>query len=240
MFDDKFIATLSEDNTEAAGQVCKKFFEVHNSLGSAKKQKANFELYLKAMAFAEIFIDSRKINYGPIPTIEPAIENAEENIIKRTYDFFSDWQKECEKKLHARSVETAFIEAREKYAAMLGRSVVYEFSDEEYNKIRDTLKVITEQLSNSDAFNKEYKTRLLSKFQKLQDKLSPKMSHFDGLWGMIIDIWIALGKSHSAAKPLAQEAQEIANIIWGVQSDTENIKKISPVQLLPKAKIAAT
>lgn len=240
MFNDKFISTLSEDNTEAAEQACKKFFEVHNSLGSVKKQKANLELYLKAMAFAEVFIDSRKINYGPIPNIELTIENAEENIIKRICDFFSDWQKECDKKLYAKSVETVFVEARKEYAAMFGRSVVYEFSDEEYNKVWDRLKSIIEHLSNGNSFNKEYKARLLSKFQKLQDKLSPKMHHFDGLWGVIIDIWIALGKSHSAAKPLALEAQEIANIIWSVQSNTEKIKKTPPVQLLPKARLAAT
>lgn len=237
MFEDKFIATLPEDNTEAGMQVCEKFFEVHNSLRNAKKQQAKIELYLRALAFADIFINTRKINYGPIPTIDCTTEDARANTIKRVCDFFAEWQKETEKLMQRRNMETAYEAAKESYALLLGKSVAYEFSDENFKKVQGLLKGIIEELGNIAVFEKEYKTRLTCKFQKLEEKLSPKMCHFDGFWGVMIDMWVALGKNCSAAKPLAQQAQEIADIIWDIQATSENVKNISPVHLLPESKI---
>ena len=214
MFDDNFINELGEDNIEAALMVCKRYFEVHKSLGGIKKQKAHIEVYCESLAFAEIFIDARKINYVPVPQVDLTIPDAEEHAIKRIFEFFTDWQKESERLLHSKSIEKSFEDAKERFSAMLGKTIVYEFSNEEYAAVQCLLKGLIATLSNSSGFDMEYKNRLLNKFRRLQEKLKPNMCHFDGLWGMVVDIWIAAGKSSSAAKPLAKKAQDVIEIIW--------------------------
>ena len=238
MFDDAFVLELSEDALDSAIMVCDQFFKVHKSFGGSRKQKANIESYFKALTFAEVFIEARKINYGPIPNIESSSKDFDETAIKKICDFFTEWQEECSRMQQLQNLESTFSDAKEEYASMLGRTIAYELSEEGYHKIHCLLKEITEEVSESNSIDDDHKKRLLNKFKKLQEKLSIRMHHFDGFWGMFVDVWVLVGKNHSASKELTKSAQQIINIIWAVQSDTEDIKKASPIVLLAESKKA--
>ena len=116
-----------------------------------------------------------------------------------------------------------------------GEGLVYEFSDNDLNRIQTLINELRDWIGKSKCFEEEHRQRLLRKLEKLQAELHKKIRNLDRFWGLFVDAGIAVGKFGEAVKPMVERIQEIADIVFKVQSAAEKVKGLLPMRLLPES-----
>ncbi len=119
--------------------------------------------------------------------------------------------------------------------SFFGKSGLYEFSDNDFQRVQVLIKEMRELLANSKDIEKKHKGRLLKKLETLQAELHKTMSNFDRFWGFWVESTSYLGICGENIKPLLDRATELLKIVSKVQGIGENILSIPMLQqpLLP-------
>jgi hypothetical protein len=234
MFDEQFVNELPQDGVLAGAAICNAFFEFNNSLESNIEKLAKFESYLGALALAEVFISIHNIESPGIPTIRYELGKHIKNIA-RVVDFFTTWNSLLGSKITKRETESAYEHIKNRYASILSHVVIYEFSDDDFNRVQKLINKLRDILSKSEDFEAGHRRRLLKRLEKLQAELNKKMSDLDSFWGFFVDAGIALGKFWKEAEPFAEGVKEILQIVCRTQAKAENVEKMLPLRLLKGA-----
>ncbi len=231
MFDEKFVNELPQDGVLAAAAICNAFFEFHNSLQDANERLEKFESYLGALALAEVFISVHNIESPKIPQIRYKLGKHIHNIAD-VISFFTSWNSLLTTKITERKTESAYETIKNRYASILSKVVIYEFSDDDFKRVQTLINKLRDILTKSEDFEEGHRRRLLKKLEKLQAELHKKMSDLDRFWGFFIDAGIALGKFWKEAAPFTEGVKEILQIVCQTQARAENVEKSLPLRLL--------
>lgn len=119
-----------------------------------------------------------------------------------------------------------------KFATMIGKSFVYEFTEGDLKKIQELLNELRGLVSDSHLFEDTHRRRLLKRLEKLQQELHKKQSDLDHFWGLVGDAGVALGKFGKDAKPIVDRIREITHIVWRTQTRAEELPSGSLPPLL--------
>ncbi len=230
MFDDDFVASLPRDGLLGAAAICAAFIERHNSWQSDSQRAKNFGEYVEALALADAFVESHDIEME-VPRMEYN-EGASERNVNIIASFFRDWNGRVKQELRRKSTLAEFEEAKNRYASRFGRGTVYEFADDDFERVQQLINELREVLARSEDFEEDHKRRLLKKLERLQGELHKKMSDLDRFWGFFVDAGIALGKFWKEAEPFAEGVKEILQIVCRTQARAENVEKSLPLRLL--------
>lgn len=229
MFDEDFIKQLAADKLVAGSKICERFWELDEQLRSDTARVRSYEKYLEAFAFAEVFVDANSLELD-VPRLDQ--EYAPETNLRAIRAFFGQWRTNVEKEMAVRKRTTTYETAKQRYAQMFGKGVMYEFSDDDFSKVQNLLNRLRELLKKSTDFEEEHRVRLLKKLEALQVELHKKMSDFDKFWGFFIDSGIALRKFWENVEPFRDDVKEIMRIVCRTQAKAENVQKILPLNLL--------
>ena len=230
MFEETFLKELPEDNWEAAKIVSDNFLEWHTNFENDSKRLKYFDKYIQALAFGEVFADARKISFSR-REINYAIGESPKNI-GIIVSFFRELDNTAKTELTRRALLKDFVEAKNRYASVIGKAVVYEFADDDFKRVQDLINELRKLITKSSDFDENHKRRLLRRLEKLQGELHKKMSNLDMQWGLIGDAGVALGKFGENAKPFVDRIGEILQIVGRTQAMAENIGKELPFPLL--------
>lgn len=126
--------------------------------------------------------------------------------------------------------------AKSEYTAKFKTGFIYEFSDEDYERIQSLINELHDLIVSSTLFEENHKERILKKLEKLQQELHKRMSSLDKFWGVIGDAGVVLGKFGEDAKPFIDIFREIALIIWKTQAIAEELPPNTPFPQLNSPK----
>jgi predicted metal-dependent hydrolase len=235
MFTEEFIKGLPDDPIRAGIEICKAFLQFVNTIttGTKRQYSDKYDAFLEAFAFAEIFIEANGIEIG-VPDVN--ISSDRDFNCKVIIDFFQRWQGAATKEWEALNAKNALENARARYRHILGKGVIYEFSDEDFAKVQELVNRLREILTKSKDFEEEHRLRLLKKLETLQLELHKKMSNFDRFWGFFVDSSIAIRKFWENVEPFREDVKEIMRIVCKTQAKAENVQNFLPPGLLPEGK----
>jgi len=220
---------LPEDSAEAGKIVCDEFFDWHNSMDEGQRAK-NFNMYVRALAFGHVFVEAYDLPKGKYEINHRA--GATQGNINSVTAFFGALRKKVDEELTHRATLKVFEDAKQRYAAAIGKAVIYQFSDNDFKRVQDLINEMRDLLTNSTDFDEDHKRRLLKRLEKLQGELHKQMSNLDSLWGLIGDAGVALGKFGENVKPLTDRIGEVLQIVSRTQAKAEDMQKGLPLRLL--------
>ncbi|MBN2269511.1 MAG: hypothetical protein JXN61_02795 [Sedimentisphaerales bacterium] len=229
MFEEKFLKELPQDSAEAGKIVCDLFFDWHARMDQ-KQMLKNFDKYVRALAFGHVFVEAYDL-----PRTGHTIDykaGATTGNINSVVSFFQASKYHVNEVLTHRATSKAFEEAKQRYGAAIGKAVIYQFSDSDFERVQDLINEMRDLLTKSTDFEEDHKLRLLKRLKKLQAELHKKMSNLDSLWGLIGDAGVALGKFGENVRPLTDRIGEILRIVSRTQAKAEDIQKGLPLRLL--------
>jgi hypothetical protein len=226
MYTEVFLNRLPEDPYEAIELMCEQFFDEHNKIPE-KEEIDCFKLYIEAFAAVEAFKNANGLSFHmALPELRKPL-NPEVDI-KTIVAFFST----LKTYITARVQEITLSKSREKYTKMFGGAFLYQFTDGDINRIQQLINELRDAITKSELFDATHKQRILNKFEKLQAELHKEMTKIDGLWGLIGEAGVVLGKFGKDAKPFADRIREIAQITWRTQARAEELPSGATLPLL--------
>ena len=119
--------------------------------------------------------------------------------------------------------ENSFLRLLDKKRSLLNIGFFYEFTDGDINRIQILINELRAEISKSDLFEEDHRSRLLKRLERLQAEMHKKMSDIDRFWGLIGDAGVALGKFGKDAKPIVDRIKELSQIAWRTQSRAEEL-----------------
>jgi hypothetical protein len=131
------------------------------------------------------------------------------------------------------SVQLTLKSLRSRYAAALGKSFVYEFTEGDLERVQVLLNELRKELSTSTLFDQAHRSRLLTRLERLQQELHKKISDLDRFWGLFGEAGVMLGKFGKDAKPFVDRIKEIADIVWRTQGRSEELPSAAESPALP-------
>ena len=212
MFDDDFIAALSDDPTEAAKEICDEFMTLHNEKWGSQPSK--YDEYVSSYALLDAYIEENNLEH----TLPELGINRNENV-SNIINSFSIIQSALDKELTENVVE----HLKNKYRSKFKNTFAYEFSEGDISRIQELINELRENISEYKGFEENHRQRLLRRLEKLQSELHKRVSDLDRFWGLVGDAGVVLGKFGDDAKPFVDIVREIADIIWRTQSRAEEL-----------------
>lgn len=224
MFNDKFFSNLPTDPASAAFYLIVEFNKFNKQVGTSGKLSTEFyEQYIEAAGLCNAFIDILKVM---VPILSLTADHSQN--ISNIIGFFNNASKAFSQK----KVEFLSIKARERLQNQFESFLIYKFTDGDLARIQELINELRDMITGSDFFGEKHKERLLKRLEELQLELHKKMSSLDKFWGFIMDAGPALGKFGNDAKPFFDRINELAKIIWGTQSITQELPTSTPPPLL--------
>lgn len=232
MFNNEFFSNLPNDPASAAFYLIIEFNKFNNEVvNSAEPATEFYEQYIEAVGLCNAFIDMLKV---AVPALNLTPDHGQN--IGNIRTFFS----QASKAFSQKKIELLSIKARERLQKQFDSFLIYKFTDGDLTRIQELINELRDMITNSDFFGEKHKERLLKRLEELQLELHKKMSSLDKFWGFIMDAGPALGKFGKDAKPFFDRLNELANIIWGTQSITQELPTSTPLPILfhdnPKGK----
>ncbi|ESE42238.1 hypothetical protein [Shewanella decolorationis] len=125
-----------------------------------------------------------------------------------------------------------FFSTIENKKKILNKGFFYEFSDGDLDRVQSLINELREQISGSDLFEENHRSRLLRRLESLQSEIHKKMSDVDKIWGLVGDAGVVIGKFGKDAKPFVDRIKELSQIAWKTQARAEELPSSSQNPLL--------
>lgn len=125
-----------------------------------------------------------------------------------------------------------FFSKIENKKKILNKGFFYEFSDGDLDRVQSLINELREQISGSDLFEENHRSRLLRRLESLQSEIHKKMSDVDKIWGLVGEAGVVIGKFGKDAKPFVERIKELSQIAWKTQARAEELPSSSQNPLL--------
>lgn len=143
------------------------------------------------------------------------------------------WLQGIQDEFSSVGTQLKLAELKARYAAAIGATFAYEFSQGDLDRVQTLINELREELGKSVLFEAKHKARLLERLERLQQELHKKMSDLDRFWGLVGDAGVVLGKFGNDSKPFVERIKEIADIVWRTQARKEELPSATPSPVLP-------
>jgi hypothetical protein len=105
----------------------------------------------------------------------------------------------------------------------LNKGFFYKFSDGDLGRIQELINELRENITESNLFEENHKSRLLKRLEAMQGELHKKMGDIDKFWGLVGDAGVVMAKLGKDAKPIVDRIKEIAQLAWTTQANAEEL-----------------
>ena len=224
LFDEVFLAELSEKPVEGVLAICAKVRAaiVHNSNGWNERE---YEVLLEALALVSSLVE---LNIVTSPYAVPQLVGNLAEDCREISEYLDSLEEDYATKTSRLKIQNF----KKHFIVILGNGFKYEFSQGDLDRIQALVNELREHVSKSNDFEESHKSRLLSRLEKLQAELHKKMSDLDKFWGLIGDAGVVIGKFGDDVKPIVDRIKEITEIVWRTQARAEELPSDSPLPRL--------
>ncbi len=223
-FDEKYLSQLPADPIEAGLSVCMKFFREHLKFKENKSFiQTHMKEYVDAYGFLQAYCEANKIPLS-FPALDSSDLSAYQTVVVK-YETLMKYLREQQSR-------DWINRSKQKYLGYLGKSMIYEFSEADYDRIQKLINELRETIAGAKYIEEGHRQRMLGRLEKLQNDFHRKMSNIDQFWGLLGDAGIALGAFGENAKPFFDRVREILRIVWNSQARTEGLPSTSKYNLL--------
>jgi hypothetical protein len=220
VFSDEFIDHLPVDAHEAARLLCDVYYETDSKLEPGQETNdANYFAYVKAHAIFQALVEAYEL---PV-TIPPLTRDRKANVAA-TAHLVSSVAALAENEYVKSTVRATKL----KFAAKMGKTFHYEFSEGDLERGQKLLNEIRVLISKSSVFDEPHKRRLLDRLERVQSEFHKKVSDLDRFWGLIGDAGVARGKFGNDAKPIVDRIRELTSLVWATQARAEGLPSNCP------------
>ena len=98
-----------------------------------------------------------------------------------------------------------------RFAALLGATFHYEFSNADIQRIQTLLNEMREFIVKNTQFSDDHRRRILERVEKLQREIHRRLSTVDLFWGLMGEAGVAVGKFGKDAKPFVDRVRPNLN-----------------------------
>ena len=223
-FDEDYIETISKEPVEAIVKICDAVFSTYNDTEDRWSYKEH-EMLIEAFAFIHSIMELNSLDtkYSP-PNLSGSIQADSKAL--------NDYLINIKNEFQAEASHIKIQSLKSQYTTALGGGFYYEFSKGDLDRVQLLISELRDVIASSAGLEKEHKSRLLKRLEKLQSELHKKVSDLDRFWGLVGDAGVALGKLGTDAKPIVDRIKEISDIIWRTQSRAEELPSNTPKPLL--------
>jgi len=182
--------------------------------------------YIEAFAYANVSCDINNISI-----IIPMLQGLKHEQLSNIGAFFMNLCPLLNEAISCQALERH----KERFSNSLGNGFVYEFPDEDFDRIQELINVLRDEIKDCDLLEEEHRVRLLKKLEKLQGEFHKKMSNLDMFFGIMLDSSVVLGKVGENIKPLTDRMREIGEIALKIFCKSEGIPtniSLEPLQSL--------
>lgn len=220
---DELIERLPDDNDEALYLIYEHYREVLLETSESDRHS----MVLTAYGLLRAFCQSRDMEE---PTVEISGNPEEdrqaiEQFIVSIRDGMGPRVQARRARLYADSHVT---KARDHFSGKLGKVLVYEFSDRDFQRVQELINELRDAISGSEVIVGDHRRRLLARLEKLQAELHKTMSNLDRFWGLIGEAGMVMGKFGEDVKPIVDRIRELVRIVWQTQCRGEGLQRLPP------------
>lgn len=215
LFDQDFFDSVDDDPILSIVRACAMYFDVLSD-DSTEFNEYEIESALETYALVTTIAERHKI---VVPIEDASLDgdtqfkaNQLTKYLRSVHDFHGG---------HAsyRKIDSY----KRKFEAALGSAFSYEFSQGDLDQIQRLINELRSEISISNLFEANHKSRLLKRLERLQAEMHKRISDLDGFWGLIGDAGVVAGKFGKDVKPIVDRIKEIADIVWRTQARTEEL-----------------
>ncbi|WP_420241107.1 hypothetical protein [Roseiterribacter gracilis] len=213
-YEDEFVMGLSDDNLEAAWQICERYFAqtIYDS-ESHEQWIAKTFILIKSLASARSL---------PLPNEWTAASLTPE----RKFELIKQLSKVAQDYL----TDRRNAEDEERFTALLGGTFAYGLSGADIQRLTTLLDELGELLETSK-IDPKVRTRLISRLTKVRDQIRPKMTDVSGLYGLIGDVGIVRASLGPESNPYVDKVREIVEIAWRAQAAAQGLPTSTKLSL---------
>jgi len=224
IFNESFLEAVMQEPVTGVVKVCGKAFESRDESIEEWSQEEH-EIFIEAYALIQSIMESNNLEsiHSP-PKLNGNIQSDAASLNK----YFGAVVEEFRAEASHKKIQSL----KAYYTTALGVGFYYEFSQGDLDRVQVLISELREVISSSAGLEKDHKSRLLKRLEKLQSELHKKVSSLDRFWGLVGDAGVALGKLGKDAKPIVDRIKEISDIIWRTQSRAEELPSNAPKPLL--------
>lgn len=216
------LQSLPNDNYEAVHELCMDF---EKFVPRTTASLADHDDLVEALGILKAFVTVREF---PVPDFPTMGSDQAANISQIRGYFYRLEDSTTTERLRRRS-QSFFESKTEEYTAVFSKTAIYEFSDDDFNRIQVLINDLREEISKSTLISEDHKRRLLRRLEAMQRELHKRTSDIDRFWGFIGEAGITLRKFGEDIKPIADRVQELGRIIIAVIFAKEGIKALPDV-----------
>lgn len=224
MFDQEFLATLSQDPVAGAIRVCDvAIMDAANcqDWGDAYGSLIESFALIDGMIAAELLT---------VDIPQPRIVGSSTEDPRLIVEYLGKVKSLCEERASLMKMDSL----KAHFRVALGAGFAYEFSDGDLELIQNLLNQLRDLVAASTLFEKDHQRRILARLERLQSELHKRTADLDRFWGLIGDAGVAIGKFGKEAKPIVDRIREVTDIVWRTQARAEELPSSSPTPLLAK------
>ncbi len=224
LFDDNFLASVSEDPIGAAEAVCNRVLaEISSKPGWSPYEH---QVLLEGYALLQVMREAELLQ-PLVPDPSPPTGDLEGDC-RVLMEYISSFHNAAQ--AHAKVSDLERL--KNKFSQGLKVGFAYEFSQADLNRIQTLINELRNEVAASTLFEEKHQARLLKRLEQLQRELHKRVSDLDRFWGLIGDAGVALGRFGTAAKPFVERISEITEIVWNTQKQTEGLPSTMDMPLL--------
>ena len=223
IFDEVFLSSIPENPLSS----CQKIIEEISNNVKSKKIKdytcADYSYSAESFAILLSVMENFDISFNEkIPTLVGSYQKDTETILI----YFSSIEREVSKNISIQKFELL----KENFDGYFRGSIIYEISDDDIKKIKDTLSDIKKQINEISIFENDnkYKLRIIEKINNIEKVICKRISNINLLLDFIACGYIINEKFGDDGKPITSRIKDIADITWGIQSCAEGLSGDSP------------
>ena len=221
-FDEKFAKSLPEDPVEAIPKIADHFTQKMSTTQS--KPVMLYPVCQEAMAFIQAYSQANGLELKEPPQLNGDPHHDVTQI--------SNYIKGLKGTAMGQIKLDEIARHRGIFDSMFGNVFHYEFSDGDLEKIQALLNELRDLISKTDELKAEHRDRLLRRLEKVQSEFHKRVSDFDRLYGVVIDISLLIGQFGENIKPVTDRIREIMGIVRPSQNRAYELSSSAPLKLL--------
>ena len=186
---------------------------------------------VEALSIIKALAGQRKFNLGDLPSISA---DKGQNVSRIT-QFFELLNAKVSARFSEESARGLYQSKTEEYTALFAKIPMYEFSDQDFNRIQVLINELRTEITKSTLIAENHKRRLLKRLEAMQAELHKRTSDIDRFWGFIGEAGITMRKFGQDIEPITNRVQELGRIVIAVIFTAEGIKALPEISkiLLP-------
>jgi len=228
VFSDSFLEDLPADPKFAQTACAKQFKKIWANF-QAKGQNIEYADFLSAFAIFQSLSRDKGWDLN-FPDLQ--ITSHHNQVLNQIFSFFNQLEESNKEYCRSKSFEAETLkiieEAQLKYAAHVGKTVAFEFTDADIAEMQKLLNRLRDLILQSKQLDDLHRRRVLKKLEALQSELYKTVSDLDHFYGVIMEGFNVARKCSEDATVILDTVKKFLVIVWSAHATYMGLPQTTP------------